>query len=280
MSHIEGPQFTPDLRENAHYSDKDLDNIVRAAGGIPPDGPSIRFRRYTPETALDIAKTSRQAALSKSLEEAALIWVNEKHFSEEVAASGRRNRFVNIVSSAQRLLDQFDFESEKQGDVAHRFVLADLQSLANLHAESIGGFPDCPPVTFTMNGSTYQDWRGPDKVALAIDAVRLLRDWAAKAQERYISQVSPNNRDRHKGNEPLDGLFFRLLAIWTEIFDRSIRTSVGAQGSQNEGEATGPLIAFVTAALEPLGLSLGTDAVRARIRRLIQRSVKSNLPEI
>ena len=187
MSHIEGPQFTPDLSEKAHYSDKDIDDIVRAAGGIPPDGLLSDFDGRAPEPPTD-AKTSRQAALSKSLEEAASFWVTERHFSEEVAASGRRNRFANIVSSAQRLLDQFDFELEKQGDVAHRFVFADLQSLANLHAESIGGFPDCPPVTFTMNGSTYQDWRGPDKVALAIEAVRLLRGWAAKAQERYISR--------------------------------------------------------------------------------------------
>lgn len=97
---------------------------------------------------------------------------------------------------------------------------------------------------------------------------------AAAVLARGAKQAAPDSREvgstivkpGHHGDEALNGWIENMLAIYGELSEREIGTSVGAQDRRDEGIAGGPLIRFLKAAAQPLEIELSSDAWRARVR--------------
>lgn len=60
------------------------------------------------------------------------------------------------------------------------------------------------------------------------------------------------------------------MRLYKDITGKEPATSVGKAGQPNEGVACGPLIRFLIAADEPLGLRLSEDAWRSRVRTILK----------
>lgn len=105
-----------------------------------------------------------------------------------------------------------------------------------------------------------------------------IRDVAALERQNTEEETKPPwDRSRNPGNVPINDLIAALMAIYEQY--KPIRTSVGAPDRPNEGEATGPLVRFLKALLDPLleavpdpsVVELSEDAIRSRVRTLLKR---------
>ena len=61
-----------------------------------------------------------------------------------------------------------------------------------------------------------------------------------------------------------------MMGLYRTITGREPRTSVGAENEPNEGIAAGPLIRFLKSAGKPIGLEFSEDALRSRVRTILQ----------
>lgn len=112
-----------------------------------------------------------------------------------------------------------------------------------------------------------------DAVAAVQELIPILKTASAELISLRKLTVSP----RDTGNTQINNLIASLLGIYKEITEREIRTTVGAQGSDTEGIAGGPVIEYLKILLAPLelsaderGISKGEDAVRARVREVME----------
>ena len=115
----------------------------------------------------------------------------------------------------------------------------------------------------------------PNAPAVLRDTIHGLQDlvqWLAEAKAVAKQRVRPHGK-RHTGDPALQDLVGDLAGMWIEIFDQDIKTTVGAEGSDRQGQAGGPMIRFVQACIEPLGIQLSDEAIRGRIR-LFQRALR------
>lgn len=114
-------------------------------------------------------------------------------------------------------------------------------------------------------------------LADAVAAVQELIPMLGNATAELISPRKQTISPRDTGNAQINELIAALLGIYKEITGREVATSVGAQGSDNEGMATGPVIRHLKLLLAPLdlyadehGLSAHDDALRSRVREVME----------
>lgn len=112
-----------------------------------------------------------------------------------------------------------------------------------------------------------------DAVGAAQDLIPMLKTVTAELISLRKQTISP----RDTGNTQINDLIASLLGIYKEITGREIATTVGAQGSDTEGIAGGPVIEYLKILLAPLelyagehGLSKDADAIRARVREVTE----------
>jgi hypothetical protein len=67
-----------------------------------------------------------------------------------------------------------------------------------------------------------------------------------------------------------------MLGIYRTLTGKEPATSVVAPTRSNEGKAAGPLIRFLQAAGEPLGISLSAEAWRSRVRMILKGATREN----
>lgn len=100
--------------------------------------------------------------------------------------------------------------------------------------------------------------------------------WANDAAKKTVNTLRLITPAGHQGDAATNSWIAALIGLYCKITGRDPGTSVGAPESKNKGEAAGPLIRFLAAAGEPLGLNYSTDAWRARIRLILKQSLLSN----
>lgn len=112
-----------------------------------------------------------------------------------------------------------------------------------------------------------------DAVGAAQELIPMLKTSTADLISIRKQTISP----RDTGNTHINDLIASLLSIYREFTGREIATSVGEQGSDNEGIATGPVIRYLKLLLAPLdlytdehGLSAHENALRARVREVME----------
>tara|TARA_R110002124_G_scaffold104370_13_gene254352 strand:+ start:3578 stop:4462 length:885 start_codon:yes stop_codon:yes gene_type:complete len=111
-----------------------------------------------------------------------------------------------------------------------------------------------------------------DAVAAVQELIPVLKTSASELISLRKQTISP----RDTGNTQVNDLIASLLRLYKEITGREIATIVGAEGSDTEGIAGGPVIKCLKILLAPLeldtdehGISTGEDALRARVREVM-----------
>jgi hypothetical protein len=102
----------------------------------------------------------------------------------------------------------------------------------------------------------------------AIAAARELERRALGAAEDVISLGKLTVPKGHQGAAPVNSWIAAMMETYRKITGVEPTTSVGHVGKLNEGIASGPLIRFLQAAGEPLGLAYSEDAWRSRVRTI------------
>ena len=106
-----------------------------------------------------------------------------------------------------------------------------------------------------------------------VGAVRATRKLASRARRgaKLEMRVGPLVTSRgHTGNDSINSWIANLMILYELITGRHARTSTGPAGGTNEGEGTGPLLRFLHAAGDPIGISMGSDAWRSRVRTILK----------
>jgi hypothetical protein len=74
----------------------------------------------------------------------------------------------------------------------------------------------------------------------------------------------------NSGDRAINDWIAAMMSLYQKITGKEPATSVGKTGQPNEGVAAGPLIRFLAAAGEPVGLQLSEDAWRSRVRAVLK----------
>lgn len=80
--------------------------------------------------------------------------------------------------------------------------------------------------------------------------------------------VPPENR----GDFAVNAWIAAMLSIYQGITGREIGTSVGGPTRHDKGQAGGPLLRFLDAAGQPLGIGMSADAWRERVRLILRNN--------
>ena len=191
-----------------------------------------------------------------AFEEAAL-WIRlGERRPQRPPPSEVRRRLRKIATAATRLLEHLGVS-----DVQDAANGPDHEEVRNWLADASIGGEDSVLAAMEKIGLLAEALE-------AIDAAAKLKHAALKASDDpfYGLIVPPGNT----GDDIVNEWIATMLTLFKEITGKPARTSVGRTGRPNEGVASGPLIRFVLAAGDPVGLSQSEDALRRRIR-LIQK---------
>jgi hypothetical protein len=104
-----------------------------------------------------------------------------------------------------------------------------------------------------------------DGVAAAAELER-----RAKKAATEITEVGKLTvKQGHSGDDAVNDWTAAMMSLYRTITGEEPRTSVGGPGQTNEGIAAGPLIRFLMAAGNPLGIEFYEDAWRSRVRTVV-----------
>lgn len=202
-----------------------------------------------------------------------------------------------------RRLEQIDFFNRSLGNDLPASALAKrLHAIAAAGTELLKLLPDNPdnceglPAQVQNALWTMADGDGepaPDsRLCDIIEAIKQLRRWSQKAEQLADARIKRDVDDEGQAAHILSWVKHRnqlagmevnigsvtensmvgILSIWENILNRPINSGkVHNRGHENQGVAYGKILDFSLACLRLLGLDQGydTDAIRARIRRLI-----------
>ena len=102
-------------------------------------------------------------------------------------------------------------------------------------------------------------------------------DRRAKLASSEVAQVGKLTvREENPGDDAVNDWIAAMMSLYRTITGREPATSVGAEGSANEGIAEGPLIRFLGAAGKPVGLEFSEDAWRSRVRTIVKGASGQN----
>ena len=228
-----------EVSNQRHYSAANIDLIISTCPDGLPEG-TFDIQQADPKgRGLVPCIVDRRTALEKKLEGAARWFLMARSWEDKPPPSEMKKRFLAINTRAGKLLESLGLPDTGDLDKVPLAILDPLE-------------------------------RQAEQLLDAIEGVKLLRDWSAKAGSDAAVRVGSEGNP-HKGAEPLLHLVGELARIWVEIFEQSIGTSVGGPGTELEGKATGPMVHYIQACLAPLGESHSNDAVRERIRKIIRK---------
>ncbi len=118
-----------------------------------------------------------------------------------------------------------------------------------------------------------------DAVAAVEELMPVLNASVSELVSLRALTVSPQDT----GHTILNDLIASLLELYKEITGREIATIVGAQGSDTEGIAGGPMIEYLKILLAPLELdsdehaiSMSEDSLRARVREVMETKSRAS----
>lgn len=205
-----------------------------------------------------VGKSANEVEACWSKFEAAAMWFRSvSRNPERLAPSKAKRKLVQISKRAQRLLAQLGIDDplEAPDGPGDRFVFDLLMSVDGMTEDKVAS------ITARI---------GEMAVLLeGIEAVLELNRLAREAGEDVEHWGRLTARKGHQGDAALNGWIAELLEVYSTITGSRPATSVGGPGKPNEGIADGPLIRFLIAASAPLGIELGTDALRSRIRTIL-----------
>ena len=215
-------------------------------------------------------------------------FVRSRAWQRQPTPSDLAKKFHAIENAADRLLKALSLPEGTDSDEIPPAILRPLERAADRYGQKIGSYPDLIPFEWDIEGETYVDYLGSEKLRTIVAGVRQLKAWAKDESRRArltVKQKKARSRTRHSGDEAMQELIGDLIRLWIGNFMKPLGTSVGKPGTANRGKASGPLIRFVKAYLDALKLGIpkqafrkdlelekvlspSEDAIRERIRNL------------
>jgi hypothetical protein len=172
--------------------------------------------------------------------------------------SKMREKMDRIAKNARRLLQDLKITScEEEADGPGSFEL--LEMLASV---------ETPSEDAVVNATS----RIGQLLAMldAIEAANELERRALKAADDVIALGKLTLPKGHQGDAAVNNWIAAMMEIYRKITGCEPATSVVGAKQHNEGIASGPLIRFLQAAGEPLGIRYAEDALRSRVRTILK----------
>lgn len=257
------------------YSETDIDSIIEDAGGLP-DGDIEHKRANASGTELfSTVLVSRREALTERLHRAAQARHSNRQWQTAPTPQNLTDAFKEVEKTAARLLVALHLPRRPEledalGMMPTALRFGGLEAQAALEARAAVK----EQAAFEAARTSYVpgeglDITGADLLRTAIRGVYQLQDWSRAAKETSGAEPATPREERRSGDPPLDEFYKSLGAIWEEVFDRPIKTSLtfAGEGKQRVG---GPMVRFFDACLKPLlGEESPThEAIDTRNRRL------------
>jgi hypothetical protein len=119
-----------------------------------------------------------------------------------------------------------------------------------------------------------------EQIGLLVEVVRA-REAALKLREKALTAAADPIRELivpkgNTGDDIANQWIAAIMELYSALTGRKAVTSVGAANQPNEGVASGPLIRFLIAAGEPVGLDQSEDALRRRVRLVSEAISEQN----
>jgi hypothetical protein len=210
------------------------------------------------QIAAAIGMEVKHVAKHENLFEAAALWYRlNRRRPTRIAPSNLLRKLDRVASSARRLLKNLgvndpDEAADGPGD-------RDI-----LNALVLFGEPNEDPVI----EATRQIGRLVeviDSFSAAAELERRAKKAATEIAEVGKLTVQPG----HSGDDAVNDWAAAMMGLYRTITGEEPRTSVGGPDQPNEGIAAGPLIRFLMAAGNPLGIEFYEDAWRGRVRTVL-----------
>lgn len=183
-----------------------------------------------------------------------------------------------LRESPGKLLSPSKLKKRLQSIESHARALLNALGVIN-HEDAPDGPGDLAVIAALMrSGESDEEALVDDTAQIGrlleiIDVINAANDLADRAREAASEAVQIQKLVVPEGNigtEHLNDWVGAMLELYTDITGNPARTSVGAPGRENEGRATGPLLRFLVAASTPIGVVQSADALRKRVRCLLE----------
>jgi len=234
------------------WSDEDGDAVVVRI--IQATGKAPLVRIAFDEVAGDGHRKSvaGKVYLRNKLQSITAAYNLEAYWQEKPSRSVLLLRLASIQSATARIIAALGIESY-DGDllaaITPKEIFHALKSEAAAMAERIGGFPNHPPLQFSVQGETFPDWFPEAQVRDVLEGVRQLRQWTQGAGERLRHRPAIRPSERNKGDVAAEKLIGDLYGLWLDCYGTRPKLS---RRSDN-GKPSGPFFRFVQACFDAIG---------------------------
>lgn len=172
--------------------------------------------------------------------------------------SKMREKVQRIAKSARQLLNDLGITTiEEAFDGPGHFELLEILAAVEVPSE----------------GAVVNATRRVGQFATMMDAVEAtveLEHRSLKASGEVLAEGKLTVPKGHQGDIAVNNWIATMMEIYRRITGVEPATSVGQVGRPDQGIASGPLIRFLQAASERLGMKYSEDAWRSRVRTILQ----------
>ena len=191
----------------------------------------------------------------KVLDAAAVRFRLDDRRPTRIPAKRLENRIDQIHRTARRLLGHLGVEDLQYADDGPDFELAEI-----IAAET----DDQAKAEDTLTKATARIGQLV-QIFQAVKAVAEVATLSQNARVRGLRVATLTTTQGHVGDVATNSWIAEMLEVYTKITGRRPATSTNPH---KDGEPSGPLIRFLTAAGKPLGIEMKPEAWRKRIRRI------------
>jgi hypothetical protein len=201
----------------------------------------------------------RQIAKHENLFEAAALWYRlNRRRPTRIAPSNLRRKLDHVANTARRLLKSLGVNNPDE-------AVDGPSDLEILNALVLLGEPNPDPV--------IEATRRIGRLVEIIDCIAAAAEFdrrATKASTEVAEIGKLIVREGNPGDDAVNDWIATMMGLYRMITGKEPATSVGAEGGPNEGIAAGPLIRFLQAAGDALGIKFSEDAWRSRVRTVLK----------
>ena len=110
------------------------------------------------------------------------------------------------------------------------------------------------------------------EVLSVVEAAAAISNWSERSRGRALAVRESITPKGFSGDIATNDWIAAMMGIYKAITSKEPATSIGAIGRNNESQAGGPLIDFLTAAGKPIGVEMTGHAWRERVRSILRKS--------
>lgn len=249
--------------------------IIRAAEEAGPFPPSDYPLHWTQTEGHK--RVSRREALIRVIEVADFTMEYVKTRSDEPTPRQLHAKLHQIEAALRKADDALKGVSQSQTTNLGQTVFDSIRAQADAWAGSNRGIAGYEPRPFVVDGQTFNDWRSDEALRDFIEHLSRTRSWVsgalAQAKIRLDTSLIPAG-SRHENpsadlsafaaSDPANAALMVIIDAWVKVLQRDTTTEVDPQS----GIAKGPLLVFAESVMRVFGFELGSEAIRARLRRM------------